>query len=408
MNLSFFIAKRYLLAKKSHNAINIITSISIALVAIGTMALIIIMSVFNGLETLIGEIDSSSSADFTIDNNFSKYIDTKIFPQQEISDIDGVNSVTAIIEDNLLLKYTPALEENSPREIIAQIRGVEDNFTESTDIESKLIDGTFFLESRGFNYCVLANGLAHKLQVHINDFDNPINCYFPKASSGVIINPLDAISKKSIFPAGVVSINQELDDKLIITSLKFAQELMELPNMATIYFVNIDNESNEKAIQEQIEDILGKHYSVKNKGEQNQVMYNIMQSEKWSSFLILLFILFIATFNLVGALSVLIIDKQHDIKTLTFMGADKSLISKIFTIEGFMVTFSGTLLGLLLGIMLITAQDLFHIIPMQGTFIVDSFPVELRLEDLALILAVVVSISMIAVIYPIKKLSRIH
>ena len=162
--------------------------------------------------------------------------------------------------------------------------------------------------------------------------------------------------------------------------------------MATVYFISINNGADENTIQEQIESILGDHYSVKNKKEQNQVMYNIMQSEKWSSFLILLFILFIATFNLVGALSVLIIDKQHDIKTLTFMGADKSLISKIFTIEGFMVTFSGTLLGLLLGVILITVQDIFHLIPMQGTFIVDAFPVELRLEDLALILSVVVSI----------------
>ncbi len=407
MNLSFFIAKRYLLAKKSHNAINIITSISIALVAIGTMALIVIMSVFNGLETLIGDIDASASADFTIDNTFAKYIDTKEFPKQEISDIEGVNSITAILDDNLLLKYTPALEENSPREIIAQIRGVESNFIESTSVETKLIDGLFFLESRGLDYCVLANGLAHRLQIHINDFDNPINCYFPKASSGVTINPLDAISRKNIFPAGVISINQELDDKLIITSLKFAQELMELPNMATIYFVSINADADENAIQEQIKSILGDKYSVKNKREQNEVMYNIMQSEKWSSFLILLFILFIATFNLVGALSVLIIDKQSDIKTLIFMGADKSLISKIFTIEGFMVTFSGTILGLLLGVMLIIIQDIFHIIPMQGTFIVDAFPVELRLEDLGLILSVVVSISMIAVIYPIRKLSRI-
>ena len=225
MNLSFFIAKRYLLAKKSHNAINIITSISIALVAIGTMALIIIMSVFNGLETLIGDIDASASADFTIDNTFSKYIDTKEFPKQEISDIEGVNSITAILEDNLLLKYTPALEENSPREIIGQIRGVEENYIESTNIENKLLDGTFFLESRGLDYCVLANGLAQNLGIHINDFDNPINCFFPKASSGVTINPLDAISRKNIFIAGVVSMNQELDEKLIITSLKFCPRI---------------------------------------------------------------------------------------------------------------------------------------------------------------------------------------
>ena len=407
MNLPVFIAKRYLLAKKSHNAINIITSISIALVAIGTMALIVIMSVFNGLETLVGKIDSSASADLIIDNKFSKYIDGEEFPKDEILYIDGVRLVSAILNDNLLLKYTPVLEENSPREIIAQIRGVEDNYSKITNIEDKIIDGVYLLKSRSVNYCVLGNELAQRLQIHINDFDNPINCYFPKSNVGISINPLNAISVKYIFPAGVINVQQELDAKLIITSLKFAQELMNTPNKATEYVVDVEDNADIAVVQNKVKAILGNNYIVKNKREQNEVMYNIMKSEKWSSFLILLFILFIATFNLVGALSVLIIDKQSDIKTLTFMGADKALISRIFMIEGFMVTFSGTIIGLLLGIAIIIAQDFFHIIPMQGSFIVDAFPIELRFVDVSIILAVVVSISMLAVVYPIRKLSAI-
>ena len=407
MNLSLFIAKRYLLAKKSHNAINIITSISIALVAIGTMALIVIMSVFNGLETLVGELDSSASADYIVDNKYSKYISTEEFPVDKIKRIEGVNDITAILEDNLLVKYTPALEENSPREIIALIRGVEENYIATTAIEQKIIDGLFVLGDGRVNFCVLGNGLAHHLQIHINDFDNPITCYFPKSGQGISINPLDAIEIKNVFPSGVVTIAPELDNSIIITSLKFAQELMNLTNGATSYYIDINNAASIDLVQNEIQNILGENYSVKNKKQQNEVMYNIMKSEKWSSFLILSFILFIATFNLVGALSVLIIDKQKDIKTLTFMGAEKSLISKIFVIEGFMVTFSGTLLGLLLGVILIVLQDIFHIIPMQGSFIIDAFPVELRFIDLVSILTVVVSISMLAVIYPIRKLSKV-
>jgi len=407
LNTSFFIAKRYLLAKKSHNAINIITYISIALVAIGTMALIVIMSVFNGLESIVGEIDSSSSADFVIDNKYSKYMDTREFPSDPVLEIEGVNSISAVLQDNLLVKYTPALEENSPREFIVKIRGVDDNYTFATDIESKVIDGVYFLKSKGINYCVLGNILANRLQIHINDFDNPIRCYFPKVESGISINPLDAISVKDIFPAGVVTIAADLDDRLIISSIGFAQELMNLPNKATNYFVKLQASANEATVQAQIQKLIGNDYNVKNRKQQNEVMYNIMKSEKWSSFLILSFILFIATFNLVGALSVLIIDKQSDIKTLIFMGADNALVSTIFMIEGFMVTFSGTLLGLLLGTGLIFAQDMFHIIPMQGSFIIDAFPVELRLLDVISILAVVISISMLAVIYPIRKLGKI-
>jgi len=407
LNVSFFIAKRYLLAKKSHNAINIITSISIALVAIGTMALIVIMSVFNGLETVVGKLEAGSSADFVIDYKYSKYINTTDFPKEEVVEINGISAVSSVLEDNLLLKYTPALEENSPREFIAKIRGVDNSYNNATNIEDKIIDGVYFLNSRGVNYCVLGNGLANRLQIHINDFDNPIRCYFPKAETGVSINPMDAISVKDVFPAGVVTISADLDDKLIITSIDFAQQLMNLPNKATHYFVNIASSADEQKIQTELENILGDDYIIKNRRQQNEVMYNIMKSEKWSSFLILSFILFIATFNLVGALSVLIIDKQSDIKTLIFMGANNSLISKIFMIEGFMVTFSGTIMGLILGSSLIFIQDIFHLVPMQGSFIIDAFPVELRLNDLLSILAVVISISMLAVIYPIRKLSKI-
>ncbi|OYT12385.1 MAG: hypothetical protein B6I18_00795 [Bacteroidetes bacterium 4572_112] len=371
------------------------------------MALIVIMSVFNGLETVVGKLEAGSSADFVIDYKYSKYINTTDFPKEEVVEINGISAVSSVLEDNLLLKYTPALEENSPREFIAKIRGVDNSYNNATNIEDKIIDGVYFLNSRGVNYCVLGNGLANRLQIHINDFDNPIRCYFPKAETGVSINPMDAISVKDVFPAGVVTISADLDDKLIITSIDFAQQLMNLPNKATHYFVNIASSADEQKIQTELENILGDDYIIKNRRQQNEVMYNIMKSEKWSSFLILSFILFIATFNLVGALSVLIIDKQSDIKTLIFMGANNSLISKIFMIEGFMVTFSGTIMGLILGSSLIFIQDIFHLVPMQGSFIIDAFPVELRLNDLLSILAVVISISMLAVIYPIRKLSKI-
>jgi lipoprotein-releasing system permease protein len=406
MNLAFYISKRYLLAKKSHNAINIITAISVGLVAVGTMALIIIMSVFNGLETLVGSMDQSVSSDLLIEPTNNKYISKDSFPFQKIRNVKGVKSLSRILEDNVLLKYSPALEDENPREFIALVRGVDINYTETTQIESKIIDGAFLLNHNSRQYAVLGNGVASRLQIHLNDFDNPIRFYFPKANADPILNTLEVINIENAIPYGVFSAQQELDDKLVICSIDFVQSLMDLKNKYTSIVVAINKDISPDIVQSQIQEVLGEGYSVKNRQQQNEIMYNIMKSEKWSSFMILSFILFIATFNLVGALSVLIIDKQEDIFNLSFMGASRNLISKIFLYEGFLVTLSGTLIGLVLGSILVFLQDAFHFVPMQGSFIVDSFPVELRIMDLVAVLSVVIVVSMIAVIIPIKRLSN--
>lgn len=405
LNLAYYISKRYLIAKKSHNAINIITAISVGLVAIGTIALIVIMSVFNGLESLVGSMSTSINSDLLIQPKAIKYIDRNTFPEKEIKKFSEVKYTVACLGDNVLFKYSPALELN-PREFIGYILGVEEDYNKATSIEQMMIDGVFMLKAHGKPYAVLGNGMAANLQIHLNDFDNPIHCYFPKADAKIGGNPLEAVSIGNIFPSGVFSVQPEIDDKLVIASLSFVQELMNLEGKLTSFQVELNDETKLDEVQKRIQNLLGEEYSVKNKVQQNDVMYNIMKSEKWSSFLILAFILFIATFNLVGALSVLIIDKQADIQILTFMGADNALISKIFLFEGFMVTMSGTVLGLALGSLIVWLQGVYGIIPMQGSFAVDSFPVELLFSDIAAVFAVVIVVSLIAVIYPIRRLSK--
>ncbi len=395
-----------MIAKKSHNAINIITAISVGLVAVGTMALIIIMSVFNGLETLVGSMEQSVSSDLVIKPINNKYITQDSFPFETIKEYKEVKYLSKVLEDNVLLKYFPALEDENPREFIALVRGVDDNYKRTTQIESKIIDGVFLLKSNNHQYAVLGNGVASRLQIHLNDFDNPIHFYFPKIDVDPILNPLNAVNIENALPYGVFGIQQELDDKLVICSLDFVQKLMGLTNKYTSIVIATNNDYSTDKLQSKLQDLLGKEYSVKNRKQQNAIMYNIMKSEKWSSFMILSFILFIATFNLVGALSVLIIDKQDDIFNLSFMGATNRMIKRIFLYEGFLVTLSGALLGLVLGSIFVFLQDTFHFVPMQGSFIVDSFPVELRGMDLLAVLAVVLSVSMIAVIIPINRLSK--
>jgi len=177
LNLAFYISKRYLIAKKSHNAINIITAISVGLVAIGTIALIAIMSVFNGLETLVGSLSTSINSDLLIEPKTSKYIDRKDFPEEKIKKLEGIKYWSPTLGDNVLFKYKPALETIS-REYIGYLLGVEENYTKSTNIESMMIDGVFLLQNYGKPYCVMGNGVAANLQIHLNDFDNPINLHW--------------------------------------------------------------------------------------------------------------------------------------------------------------------------------------------------------------------------------------
>lgn len=406
MNLSFFIAKRYLLAKKSHNAINIITLISVLVVALGTTALLLILSVFNGLGSLISSLYGSFDSDFKITPEQGKYINLGEFPNDKIMKLKGVADYTRVLEDIALFKYQNAAYGDEGRQFLATLKGVEPSFKNMSGVDTMIIDGQFLLENNKGNFLVLGNGVAARLQIRLNDYENPIIVYFPKGENLSNINPLESFAIESVFPTGVFSIQQEYDDQYVLCSFRFAQSLMNKPNQATSIEIGATKSVDKDDLQAEIQAIVGVKYKVKNRFQQKEMVYKIMKSEKWSSFMILGFILLIAIFNVVGSITVLIIEKKKDILSLKNMGASNTLIRRIFFTEGMLISFIGGFIGLGLGTILCLLQQYFGIIPMEGNFAVSSFPVEMHLFDFATIFILIIGIGIFATIIPVQRISK--
>ena len=407
MNLPFFIARRYLFARKSHNAINIITGISVVVVAVGTMALISIMSVFNGLEQLVGSLYDSFTPEIKISPKNGKYIDTRNFPAGEVRNIPGVAYYTEVLEDMALLKYDAYPKGSGKHQYIAKVKGVSPDYAQMTGVDTMLVDGVFRLKDRYGNHMVLGGGVAARLMVRLMDFETPVQVYFPNAEAETSINPMNAFIIENIAPAGVFSIQQDIDDNVVLVPISFARKLMNQQQAATSIELGLQAGADAVSVQKQLEELLGPDYLIQNRMQQNEMMYKVMQSEKWSSFLILGFILLIAIFNVVGSTTVLIIEKRKDIKSLSHLGAKEKLIKRIFLFEGMLISLFGAIAGLLLGVILILLQKHYGLIPMSGGFAVDAFPVAMKFSDFVAIFTLVLAIGFGASIYPVRKIGAL-
>jgi len=407
VNLPFFIARRYLFARKSHNAINIITGISVLVVAVGTMALISIMSVFNGLEDLVGSLYNSFTPEIKISPRTGKYINNQQFPKDEVTKIPGVAYYTEVLEDMALLKYDAYPKGSAARQYVAQIKGVSPDYAKMSGVDSMLLDGSFVLQDHKAYFAVLGSGVAGRLQVRLMDYNSAMSVYFPNAESDALINPMNSFNIEHIAPIGVFSVQQEVDDKVVLVPIEFARKLMNKADASTSVELGLNEEADLEKVQQKLISILGKGYVVKNRMQQNEVMYKIMKSEKWSSFLILGFILLIAIFNVVGSTTVLIIEKRKDIQSLSHLGAEEGLIKRIFLFEGMLISLFGAIAGLTLGFILILLQKHFGLVPMSGGFAVDAFPVAMKLTDFLAIFGLVVFIGFGASVYPVRKIGAL-
>jgi len=400
LNLPLFIAKRYLVSKKKQNIINIISAISVGGIIIGTMALVIVLSVFNGFSILIDTFFSSFDPDLKITPTEGKMFDPKEFEFDKIRNLPGVAHYSEIIEEVALLKYGTQIYP-------ATVKGVPENYTQYTAIDSLIIDGKFMLENEGINYTVVGQGVAYNLGIR-PEFTDHIMVYVPKKGKQVSINPARAINHNYIFPSGVFAVLEEIDSKYIIVSHKFASELFESGTQVSTVEIGLNSDTNTKKIQKEIEIILGSSFKVKNKYQQHDLIYKTMQSEKWAAYLILVFILVIASFNILGSLSMLIIDKKDDILIFKSMGASTKTIGQIFLFEGWLISIVGAIIGALLGLFLCWLQITFSIIPLpnNGSFLITAYPVKIVFTDILLIFSVVLLIGFLASWYPIKFISQ--
>lgn len=400
MKLPLYIAKRYLFAKKSRNAINVISSISVAGVTVGTMALIIVLSVFNGLETLVRSIFNTFDPDLKITPAEGKTFIPDSASLNLVASLNGVACYSLCVEENALLRY-------GDRQFVATIKGVDGNYSEVTGIDSSMWDGEFILRSdQGRPYAVPGIGVANYLGMRVN-FVTPLNIYVPKRTGSVDLDPENAFIRNYIFPSGIYQVEQEFDSKYVFVPIEFARELLEYKSEVTSMEIKFDAGAREADVQRNVTEILGQGYIIQNKYEQQEIFYKVMRSERIAIFFILTLILIIASFSIIGSLTMLIIEKERDIGILRSLGADNMLIRKIFIFEGWLISIIGAIAGIILGFLICWIQQEYGIVTLQSdSLIVNAYPVEMKVRDFIIVPLTVLLIGFWAAWYPVRFLTK--
>jgi lipoprotein-releasing system permease protein len=398
MNFPFFIAKRYLVSKKSHNAINIISAISVGGVCIGTMALIIVLSAFNGLSDLVESLYNSFDPDIRVTVKQGKTFDSFSPELSELKKIKGIAYYTEVVEGNALLKF-------NDKQCVATIKGVNNQFGEMTGFDTLVREGKFDITK---NNIVIGAGIAYVLENGVKDFFNPITVYAPKRGHTNSINPEDGLNEMRVYTAGEFAINNEFDYKYVIMNIDKARALLDYTSEVSSIELALQKGQSAENVQNEIIHVLGDKYEVKNREQQNELLYKTFRSEKLWTFLILVFILIIATFNVIGSLTMLIIEKKKDITILHNMGADIKLIRKIFLVEGLLITFIGAASGMILGTLVCWLQRAFSIIKFDEGFVVEAYPVSFHLMDFVMVISVVMLIGFFAAWYPVRIFTKKH
>jgi len=405
VNFPFYIAKRYLFSKKSHNAINIISGISVCGVALATLALVCTLSVFNGFQDIVASYFTAFDPQIKITASSGKIFDGQDKRLNFLRSMPQIAILTETLEDNAMVQY-------KDRQTMAVIKGVQDNFEQLTEIDSILYGkGEFILHDSIVDYGVMGIELVSTLGTGVQ-FVDPLQIYAPKRNEKVnMANPAASFTQDYLFSPGVVfAVNQEKYDRAyILTSLDFARRLFDYQTEVSAIELKLKPDANTNSIKKTIQSKLGKDFIVQDRYEQQADVFRIMEIEKLISYIFLTFILLIACFNVIGSLSMLIIDKKENVQTLRNLGADDKLISRIFLFEGRMITLMGAVIGIVLGVALCFAQQEFGFISLgntAGTFVVDAYPVRVHFWDVALIFATVIIVGFLSVWYPVRYLSK--
>ncbi|RXF71794.1 ABC transporter permease [Arcticibacter tournemirensis] len=388
MNTSFYIAKRYLFSKKSLNAINIISGISVLGVFVGSAALIVILSVFNGFENVVLSMYNTFTPEIRIEPSSGKtfYPEGPYF--SELKRDKRIENYTEVLQEKALIRYKDG-------QYIGVIKGVSNDFLRRYQLDSTIIEGSFTLKKGGTNYAVVGSLVQSYLSLNVNDQFSDLMIYSPRKGAGNSINPADEFVVKSIHPAGVFQIQQQFDETVIVP-MNFARDLLEEErNISSIEIYLKKGESVDK-FHDEVSKKLGDAFIIKDRVQQNELLYKILNSEKWAIFIILTFVLIIAVFNIVGSLTMLVLDKKKDIAILSSIGAGTALIRKIFFIEGMMIALTGCISGMLAGLIFCLLQQHYGFIKMaEGNSITESYPVGLKVTDFILIFFTVTGVSVI-------------
>ena len=405
MNLSLYIAKRYLFSKKSHQVINIISGVAIAGIALATAAMVCTLSVFNGFQGVVAKQFSAFDADIRITAASGKVITTDASEIEEVAGMPEIEAKSFCVEGK-------AMAGIGGKQTMVTIKGVDNNFASLTNIQEILYGpGEFVLNDGTNDYAVLGGGLTETLGCGVL-FDTPLEIYVPNRQGNVNLTiPARNFKKSEVYSSGLVFVlNQpEYDGEYIITSDSFARDIFSREaNEATSMELKLKGNVNAAKTKKEVEKILGSNYIVQDRYEQQESVYKVMQVEKMISYIFLTFILMVACFNIIGSLAMLIIEKRENMKTLHSLGAENKTIANIFVFEGAIISTIGAIIGIVAGVALSLLQQHFGLISMGSTddFIVESYPVEIVPGDVALIFATVIVVGFITVWLPVKALTK--
>ena len=405
MHYELFIARRYLFAKKSHHAINIISGISVLGVAVATMAMVVTLSVFNGFQDLVADLFTAFDPELRVSPKDGQTVSVKDTAMLRLEKSDVVEVYTPVLEGQALVVH-------DGKQQVVTIRGVADNVTKQSHIEDILYgDGSFCLHADILEYGVLGIQLAQQLGLPAF-FENPLQVYAPKPGERVNIgNPLSSFNHDELQSPGVVFMVRQAkyDAGYIITSLRFAQRLFDREGRVSSIDLKLKDGVNAKKAKQQIQAQLGERFKVEDRYEQQNDVFRVMRIEKLISYCFLSFILLVACFNIIGSLSMLMIDKRQDIQTLRSLGATDAQICTIFRLEGHIISLAGALLGLVFGAVLCWIQQEYGLVTMgdsEGSFIIEAYPVSVYMTDILLVLVTVLAVGWLAIWYPVRYLAN--
>lgn len=388
-------------SKNNKNAINIISGISVTGFAVGSFALVVVLSVFNGFEDLVVSLYNSFDPDLKVSPVKGKVFTPDKSKIAELKNIDGVLHVTEVLEENAALKY-------GDKQSIATIKGVSENFTTYSGLDTMMLEGSLLLNKDENRYAVLGYGVSRFLSINTANSFKQLTVFTPKRGNTTTFDPDNALVKKYIRPVGIFSVEDNINDKYAIVPLSFAKELLEYEDEISALEIILSPNANADKIQEQVQQVFGEKFEVKNRYQLQEVLYRVFNTERWATYFILTFILLVAAFNVIGSLTMLVIDKKGDISVLKSMGAPNGLIRKIFFKEGVIIALIGAVIGIALGVLVCWLQQQFGIIKLggEGTFVVTDYPVKMKVTDIVLVLFTTLALGALTSLFPALKSSQ--
>jgi lipoprotein-releasing system permease protein len=401
MNLSYFIARRYFFSKRKANFINIISILSMGGVAFITAALIIVLSIFNGLESLLRDLNNSFDPELKIVAALGKSFVRTDDLIKKIETIEGVDVVTEVIEDYAYVRYRDANQ-------VVTLKGVGDNFIQQKRIpEENIVEGELKLKENGIPYALIGRGVQYTLSIATSEQVFPLQIYYIKNLKSVGLDPSKLYSKKNILPAGIFSIVQTFDENYVLVPLDFAQELLAYGDKRTSLEVKTKTGFNAAGVERKIQEAIGDQLNVLNTEEQHQDLYHLLKMEKLFAFLALTMLLIVGSINIFFTLMMLALDKKKDISILSAMGASQQQIKKIFIVEGGMIALIGTVIGMVLGGLFCWLQMKYGFLSMgMESSVTEGYPIKVRVVDFFAAFAVVSVVTILISLYPSRMASR--